>query len=165
MTLNAGVYDLSTFHLDHATLTLSGSASDYFIFNITSLFTLSTGKVFLSGGISESHVLFNYTGTQNVAFSGGTGGAGTNPLTNTESVLHGIILALNANVNLAPGLVVGEIISGKNISIVSGAQVQPPPPPGTPDNGSTAALALIGFGLVGIFQRFVFGKGLVPLKN
>ena len=157
MTLQAGVYDLTTLHLDHSTLTLHGTASQYFIFNITSLFTLSTGKIFLDGGITESHVLFNYTGTQDVAFSGGTGGAGTDPLTNTESVLHGIILALNANVNLAPGLVVGEIISGKNISIVSGAMVQQPPP-SVPDTGATFALALISFAALASLHYSSFAK-------
>src|SRR5689334_534915 len=33
VTLQAGVYDLKSFTLDHSTLTLNGSASDYFIFN------------------------------------------------------------------------------------------------------------------------------------
>ena len=147
-TLTAGTFDLKTFQMDHSTLTLTGPG--YFIFNITSTFKLSTGKIFLANGATEDHVLFNYTGTQDVAFSGGTGGAGTNPKTNTESVLHGIILALNANVNLAPGLVVGEIISGKNISIVSGAKVKPPP---VPDQGATISLGLLSMIGLFLFQR------------
>jgi hypothetical protein len=155
MTLQAGVYDLTTFSLDHSTLTLSGPG--YFIFNITSTFKLSTGKVFVANGAKESHVLFNYTGSKDVAFSGGTGGANTNPLTNTESVLHGIILALNANVNLAPGLVVGEIISGKNISIVSGAKVDPPH---VSDYGSTSSLGLLAFAGLVAFRRFLRRAGV-----
>ena len=144
LNLSAGVYNLKDFILDHTKLTLTGKATDYFIFNISNpninslkngTFKLSSGKIVLAGGISESHVLFNYMGTKDVAFSGG----------GNDSVLHGIILALNANVNLAPGLVVGEIISGKNISIVSGAQIKPP---SVPDSGSTLTLGLIGFGIL-----------------
>jgi len=149
LTLAPGVYDLSTFHLDHATLTLSGAGD--FTFNISSVFTLSSGKVLLDGGAIEQNVLFNYTGTSDVAFSGGA-----NPT--DESVVHGIILALNAKINLSPGLVVGEIISGKNISIVSGAIVQGVGGPvGVPENGSTFLLSLIAFGALILFSRFVLG--------
>jgi Ice-binding-like len=150
MTLMAGVYNLKDFILDHATLTLSGPG--YFVFNISNqnnpltkngTFKLSSGKVLLTKGAMGTHVLFNYLGTKDVAFSGGTGG--TVPGGPDESVLHGIIVALNVNVNLAPGLVVGEIISGKNISIVSGAIVRQPPPT-VPEGGSPLVLALISVG-------------------
>lgn len=154
LTLNPGVYNLTKFSLDHATLTLSGSG-DY-VFNISSTFKLSSGKVLVANGAAASNILFNYTGTQDVAFSGGTGG--TNPGGPDESVLHGVILAMNANVNLAPGLVVGEIISGKNISVVSGAIVNQPPPPSVPDSGSTLALALISLAAVISVERFVLRR-------
>jgi hypothetical protein len=146
MSLNPGVYNLTNFHLDHSTLTLSGAG--YYVFNITSLFSLSSGKILLSGGATEANVLFNYTGTANAAFTGGTGG--TVPGGLDESVLHGILLALNGQVQMSPGLVVGEIISTKNISIVSGAIVQQPP--GVPDVGSTMELGLIAFAALVLFR-------------
>jgi Ice-binding-like len=159
MTLMPGVYNLKDFLLDHSTLTLSGSG--YFVFNIANpnnpltaggTFQLSSGKVLLANGATESHVLFNYLGTTDVAFSGGTGGT-------DESVLHGIIVALNAKVNLAPGLVVGEIISGKDISIVSGvsgANIEKPPP-SVPEGSSTLALGCIAAAALLAFRSLVIG--------
>ncbi len=151
LTLAPGVYDLSKFQLDHSTLTLSGSG--YFIFNITGNFQFNSGKVLLSNGAMATNVLFNVTSTHDVQFSGGTGG--TAPGGPDESVLHGIILALNARIQLAPGLVVGEIISGNDISIVSGAMVQNPRPPAVPDGASTLSLTFIALGALAAFRSLV----------
>ena len=143
VTLTAGVYNLTSLQLNHATLTLSGSGD--FVFNISSAFVMSTGDVLLAGGATEQNVLFNYTGTSNVAFSGG----------GNSSELHGVILALNAPIQLSPGLVVGEIISGKNISIVSGAMVEGVPGNGgeggrpVPDTATT--LGLLSLSLIALF--------------
>jgi Ice-binding-like len=114
VTLDAGVYNLTNLQLNRATLTLSGSGS--FVFNISSVFALKSAHVLLAGGATEANVLFNYTGSRAVTLSklGRRGSA---------SVLHGIILALNARVNLNPGLVVGEIISGSDISMNSGSSI------------------------------------------
>jgi hypothetical protein len=154
LTLTPGVYDLTNFQLTHATLTLSGSGS--FVFNISSSFALKYGQVLLAGGATESNVLFNYTGTSDVTLSAGKKSG--------SSVLHGILLALNANVNLAQGLVVGEIISGRNIMLGSGAMIQglgniAPPfgeadPPTVPDTASTLLLSFIGLGLVFVLRSF-----------
>src|ERR1051326_239166 len=57
LSLSAGVYNLSTFSLKNSTLTLSGSG--YFVFNITSTFSLSSGNVLLANGATEPNVLFN----------------------------------------------------------------------------------------------------------
>ena len=134
LTLASGVYNLSRFQLTRSTLTLSGSGS--FVFNISSFFALNSARVLLAGGATEANVLFNYTGTSDVRFSGRRSG----------SVLHGIILALNARVNLAPGLVVGEIISGRDILLSSGSSITNPnltARVAVPEGTSTLALSLI----------------------
>jgi hypothetical protein len=160
LTLGSGVYSLSSFNLDHSTLTLSGSG--YYIFNITSSFVLNSGKVLLANGATESNILFNYTGTSAVAFSGGTGG--TVPGGQDESVLHGILLALNAKVNLSPGLVVGEIISGQDISIVSGAIVQQGPVT-VPDGASTFGLGVIALSGMAAFYSFTLRSRARRLRS
>lgn len=145
LTLEAGVYNLTNLQLKRSTLTLSGSGS--FVFNITSAFALKSAQVLLAAGATEGNVLFNYTGTSDVNFSGRRVG----------SVLHGIILALNAKVNLAPGLVVGEIISGNDISISSGTVIKnlSPRPVSVPEGTSTFFLSLIALGSLVAFHSFV----------
>jgi hypothetical protein len=153
MSLTSGVYNFSSLNLDHSTLTLSGTG--YFIFNITSSFVFNSGKVLLADGATESNILFNYTGTSQASFTGGTGG--TNPGGPDESVLHGILLALNAKVALSPGLVVGEIISGQDISIVSGGIVQQPPAT-VPDLASTFDLSVIALGSIAALRALTLRK-------
>lgn len=143
VTLDAGVYNLSSLNLNKSTLTLSGSGS--FVFNISSAFALKSAQILLAGGATEANVLFNYTGTSDLTLSGNR---------KSGSVLHGIILALNSKVNLAAGLVVGEVISGKDISIgINSAVIQQGLGPAqVPDRGSTLALAIVAFAAVAAFQ-------------
>jgi choice-of-anchor A domain-containing protein len=146
LTLDAGVYNLTNLRLNRSTLTLSGSGT--FVFNISSAFALNSARVLLAGGATEANVLFNYTGTSDVTLSGRRRG----------SVLHGIILALNAKVNLAPGLVVGEIISGSDMSLSSGTIIQTLAPSAVtvPEGASsTLLLSLIALGALGAFQSFL----------
>jgi hypothetical protein len=145
LTLDAGVYDLAKLQLNRATLTLSGSGN--FVFNISSTFALRSARVLLARGATEAHVFFNYTGTRNVTLSGSRRHGG--------SVLHGIILALNAKVNLSPGLVVGEIIRGNNVSVPSSAGL-PSTAVGVPEgSSSTILLSLIGLAALVAFRSFV----------
>lgn len=147
LTLSAGTYDLTRLQMNRGTLTLSGPGS--FVFNISSVFALKSAEVLLAGGATEANVLFNYTGRGDVGLSGSKRG--------NASVLHGIILALNAKVNLAAGLVVGEIISGQDISLSSGAYVQGlrNAPTQVPENSSTAALCCLACGALLLFRSVV----------
>ena len=121
MTLyGTGVYYLNSLSLGSgAVLTLSGNATDQFVFNISSTFMLNGGKILLTGGLTAANVLFNFTGTNDVSISSASG---------ASSELHGIILALNARIQVS-SLVIGEIIGGKDISILAGADVAELPRP------------------------------------
>ena len=145
MTLGPGVYDLSSINLNHETLTLNG-AGDY-TFNVSGGMVFNTGRVVLTGGATEANVLFNVTGTKSVAFTGG----------GNDSELHGIILAPDAKVQLSPGLIVGEIIGGLDISIVSGAKVQgvekEKKQHKVPDTGSSLLLMTLGLGFLASAKR------------
>ena len=146
LTLAPGTYNLTSFRLTRATLTLSGSGS--FVFNISSAFALKSAQVLLAGGATEANVLFNYTGTSDVTLSGKKG---------STSVLHGIILALNAKVNLAAGLVVGEIISGNDISTAGTITHDAGAAPAAlvPEGTSTFALSLIALCSLAAFRSFL----------
>jgi Ice-binding-like/VPDSG-CTERM motif len=137
--LTPGVYNLTSLNLTNESLRLAAGGS--YVFNISGTLALhGSSSILLDAGLSEADVLFNITGAKDVSISGG--GAG--------SVLHGIVLALQSRVNLAPGLVVGEIISGNSINLASGASVQAVKiqPVLVPDSGTT--LLCLGLSLLAI---------------
>jgi uncharacterized repeat protein (TIGR01451 family) len=103
---------------------LNGTASDMFVFNVTGKFALTShGSILVAGGVTRSHVLYNIIGTgEQVAFSGGGGGANC-----CNAVVDGTLIALQRKIALSPGLVNGQLIGGRDISIVSGASVRCPP--------------------------------------
>jgi hypothetical protein len=108
---------------------LTGPADAKFVFNITGKLVLTGGglgpqiRVDASAGIPPSAVLYNLIGTgQDVAFSGGGGGVNC-----CAAIVDGTILAPYRKIALSPGLVNGEVISGLDISIVSGPSVKCPP--------------------------------------
>jgi ice-binding like protein len=98
-----------------ASLTLNGNASDYFFINVTGNFAMTgTSSIKLTGGIQETHVLWNILGSgQQVAFTG-------------KSVGEGTFIAVNRDIAVSGATVEGVLIGGMNhhIAITSGAHVQ-----------------------------------------
>ncbi len=101
-------------------LTLSAPAGSTFVLNITDAIVLTSGSINVAGGLTAANVLINYTGDEDIRFSGG----------GNKSQVFGTILAPNATVGLHPGLVVGSIIADK-ITMSSGAVVVPEVTPGS----------------------------------
>ncbi len=104
-------------NLNNASLTLSGSASDVFIVNVTGNATFGgTGGLMLGSGVTVNHVLYNFTGTV-----GGPAGTITSHVGN---VFYGTLLAPHESFNL-DGSFVGEIIGGGSagIQLLSNATV------------------------------------------
>jgi choice-of-anchor A domain-containing protein len=121
MTINSqcagctNVIDLTSLRLGNGqVLTLNGGASDQFIINISDEFTLNSGRILLTGGLTAADVVFNVTSSGNaVSASGGL---------NNESIVTGILLAPNSGIAFAPGLINGELIAGgSTVHLVSGA--------------------------------------------
>ncbi|EEF57000.1 hypothetical protein Cflav_PD0035 [Pedosphaera parvula Ellin514] len=145
-TLSSGVYNLTGLQLNNgAKLILNGGASDIFIFNISGALSLNSAQILLSGGLTSADVIFNITGSQAVQFSGGL----NDP--HGEAELNGIILAPTAAIQITPGAVNGEIISGQNINIASGGDVNDMVT--VPDAGSTLLLASMSLGALGMVRR------------
>ena len=96
-------------------LTLTGPAGAKFVINVSGNFALGGGsKIVVSGGLQPKDVLINVVGTGQDVNIGGS------------SVLQGTLIALNRNINNSPGFITGQIVSGKNINISSGGQVNCP---------------------------------------
>jgi hypothetical protein len=107
---------------------LTGPAGTKFIVRVTGKFSLTGGgagpQIRTAGDVKPSDVLYVMvdTGAQ-VAFSGGGGGQNC-----CAAIVDGTLLAPYRKIALAPGLVNGQIISGMDISIVSGSSVRCPCP-------------------------------------
>jgi hypothetical protein len=101
---NSTVLNLNSIVLgNQATLTLSGTATDVFILNVSNQFSLtSQSKIVLTGGLSWDDVLFNIKGN------------GSEVTLDGQSTLNGILMANKRSVSLTGGsLVAGEVIANK----------------------------------------------------
>jgi hypothetical protein len=139
---SAGVLDPSTgarlftapsFALNHNTLTINGSASDYVVINITgNSGNKLDGALTLTGGITEDQVLINFIGV-----GGEVGGAAN------KATLQGTFLIPNESINLNELTIEGHLFAGqagKNFQFVSNALINQPP--------LAVPAPLIGHGLV-----------------
>jgi hypothetical protein len=131
--LAAGVYNLTSLVLNGTTLDLTAGAT--YIFNISGSLALNSSEIL---DLTGADVLFNITG----------GAAAL-----SSSVVDGTVLAPDASFSESGGSsVVGEIISGANISI-SGAKVQGDPV-SVPDSGSSLLLLGLGTGCLCVCRKF-----------
>ena len=110
-------------------LYLTGPVGAKFIINVTGKLVLTGGgagpQIRVAGGVQSKDVLYNIIDAgADVAFSGGSGGVDC-----CAAVIDGTLLAPYRKINLSPGMVNGQVISGKDISIVSGSSVRCPPCP------------------------------------
>jgi hypothetical protein len=134
ITGNGGLNVLDVANITNAKLTLSGTANDFFVFNVSNAIQTNQPMT-LSGGVSPSNILFNLTGTGTVAVFQTSGG----------DVSFGTYLATNggkfqfSNLNLT-----GRLINiGGDVQFVSGSKIPAVPEPGTFALVSIGAIALV----------------------
>ena len=121
ITGNGGLNVIDVANIDNAKLTLSGTANDFFLFNVSNAIQTNQPMT-LSGGVTPSNILFNLTGTGTVAVFQTSGG----------DVSFGTYLATNggrfqfSNLNLT-----GRLINvGGDVQFVSGSMIPAIPEPG-----------------------------------
>ena len=106
-------------------VTLTGNGvGPIFVINVTGKFVLTGGsKIVAASDVNPSDIIYNIVGRgQDVALNGGGGGINC-----CNATVDGTLLAPNRRIALSPGLVRGgAIISGLDMSIVSGARVTCP---------------------------------------
>jgi choice-of-anchor A domain-containing protein len=142
------VVDLTNFSLaGGGTFTIHGTSSETFIFNVSGNFRLPNGQILLTGGVTPDHVLFNITGS-----------GSTVSMSSLNSDVLGTILAPSRAVNLSDGTVVGEVISGQNISITGNTAVVQDAFSSSPAVPEPAAYVLAG-------SACVFGLGAAAWRK
>jgi hypothetical protein len=102
-------------------LTLSGTASDIFVINVSGTLSRSGNAKLLVSGVPLQHVIYNFISSSGTINTG------------IGDVMNGIFLAPNYSMTL-DGIWNGEIISGKTIQLLSGVRINGPSPvrePGT----------------------------------
>ena len=136
---------LNSLDLVKDTLTLSGGAGDFFLFNVTNGFTFNGSLIVLDGGLTSDHVLFNFSTT----------GTGDIDIFKDTAVAYGTFLAPTRDVTLDKATLYGAVLSGEKIVVHSGAQLNftpfsPPPPPPPPEIPEPASFMLMGLGLASL---------------
>jgi len=134
ITGNGGLNVIDVQNIDNAKLTLSGTANDFFLFNVSNAIQTNQPMT-LSGGVSPENILFNLTGTGTVAVFQTSGG----------DVSFGTYLATNggrfqfSNLNLT-----GRLINvGGDVQFVSGSMIPAIPEPGVFSLVAIGAIAFV----------------------
>lgn len=111
------------------TLTINGSASDVFVFNVQRDFDFRNSRILLQGGVTADKVLFNFT----------SNGAAVS-IRHDDSVVVGTFLAPRGSVEYRDSADFQGAVFARNIHLHSGATLDngsEEPPPG----GGTASLS------------------------
>jgi hypothetical protein len=146
---DTNVIKLSGIDLTSANLTLSGNASEYFILQIAGTIVLNnSANIQLSGGLLASHVLYVFTGTNNVSVTSASG-----------DIISGTLLAANGTANYTMALqgTVDGMIVNDGTTTVNGLTVNGGSNgfAGTPEPGTWVMLGagLAGLGLFELYRR------------
>ena len=114
---------------NNTTLTLSGSATQSFVINVTGTSQVTLSNVSLVGGLTPANVIFNVLNGDTV----------TDP---NPDVVNGTIMDINGSISITNNDTInGELISGKQISLSNNSDVEVVP---TVPEASTAAHFTLG---------------------
>lgn len=139
--------------LQSGALTITGSASDYVVINVTGNNNVQLKNLLsLSGGITDDHVFVNITG------SGQQIGGNTN-----GGIVNGTIVALNDKFNIDNTTIDGRLFGGdsQDFQLVSGLMLNAPPAPESPPTPEPTSFVLCISGLLGIVAVTTLRRPLV----
>ena len=113
-SVGAGVYTIGSFNFKEDTITLTGSATDEFIFNVSGSFDFANSEIVLQGGAIAANVIFNFLNNVDILIK------------KDGTVFNGTILALTGNVEYHnPATFNGRIIA-KDINLHSDFNINGP---------------------------------------
>ena len=109
---SVNVISLKSVNMVKGTITITGSSSDVFVFNVAGQFNFSSSQIKLVG-VSANNILWNFPVT----------GTGDINIFKDVTVAYGVFLAPNRNIVIDHTVTTGEVIGGGQIRIHSAATV------------------------------------------